>query len=229
MTDKALPSDDQLMIGHKIILPSSFVGSPRWYNAQFQDGKAICREYHKPDFFITMTCNKKWKEITDELRDGEHVDDRPDLVARVFNQKKDQIIKDIRNGKVFGKVPAMLWVIEFQKRGLPHTHILVILSDDDRVSCSNDIDNVIWAQLPPSPKTFVEGTTEREQAVRLETIVLNSMVHGPCGTDFPDSPCMKEGKCSKNFPKNFFEKHCLTLIIHTLSIRDFHQRREVEH
>ena len=91
MTDKVLPGDDQLMIGRKIILPSSFVGSPRWYNAQFQDGMAICREYHKPDFFITMTCNKKWKEITDELRDGEHVDDRPDLVARILNRKKTSL------------------------------------------------------------------------------------------------------------------------------------------
>ena len=48
----------QPAIGRKI-LSSSFVGSPRWYNSQFQDGMAICREYHKPDFFITMTCNPK--------------------------------------------------------------------------------------------------------------------------------------------------------------------------
>jgi hypothetical protein len=49
---------------------------------------AICREYHKPDFFITMTCNPKWEEITKELRPGETVEDRPDLVARVFKLKK---------------------------------------------------------------------------------------------------------------------------------------------
>ena len=115
---------------------------------------AICREYHKPDFFITMTCNPKWTEITNELRTGESVGDRPDLVARVFKLKKDELIRDIRSGKVFGKVPAMLWVIEFQKRGLPHTHILVILSNEDRISSSAEIDNVIWAQLPPDPEGF---------------------------------------------------------------------------
>ena len=209
MTDKILPGDDKLKYGRKVILPSSFVGSPRWYNAQFQDGMAICREYHKPDFFITMTCNPKWEEITDELRDGETVENRPDLVARVFKQKKDRLIKDIRTEKVFGKVPAMLWVIEFQKRGLPHAHILVILSDDDRLTCSADIDNVIWAQLPPSPDGFLEGTDAREQAERLQAIVLANMVHGPCGKEFPDSPCMKEGKCSKGFPKGFCEKTIL--------------------
>ena len=44
-----------------------------------------------------MTCNPKWNEIIDELRDGESVEDRPDLVARVFKLKKDQLLKDIKN------------------------------------------------------------------------------------------------------------------------------------
>ena len=65
--DGMYPDDNQQPgIGRKI-LSSSFVGSPRWYNSQFQDGMAIVREYHKPDYFITMTCNPKWKEITAEL------------------------------------------------------------------------------------------------------------------------------------------------------------------
>ena len=118
---------------------------------------AIFCEYHKPDFFITMTCNPKWTEITTELRQGETVENRPDLVARVFKLKKDQLIRDIRSENIFGKVPAFLWVIEFQKRGLPHVHILVILSGDDGVKSSTDVDNVICAQLPPSPDEFEEG------------------------------------------------------------------------
>ena len=209
MTDKILPGDDTLKFGRKVILPSSFVGSPRWYNNQFQDAMAICREYHKPDFFITMTCNPKWTEITDELREGENVGDRPDLVARVFKQKKDQLMKYIRTGNVFGKVPAFLWVIEFQKRGLPHIHILVILSDDDCVSCTSDVDNVIWAQLPPSPDSFADSSPERDQAERLEAIVLANMVHGPCGKEFPESPCMRDGKCAKGYPKKFCDRTVL--------------------
>ena len=101
---------------------------------------AICRAFHKPDFFITMTCNPNWSEITGELRPGETVQNRPDLVARVFKQKKDQLIKDIKSKKVFGKVPAILWVIEYQKRGLPHIHLLVILSNDDRAESASEID-----------------------------------------------------------------------------------------
>ena len=56
-------------VGRKI-LSSSFVGSPRWYNAKFQDGMAICREYHKPDYFITMTCNPNWGEIKVNLKES---------------------------------------------------------------------------------------------------------------------------------------------------------------
>ena len=54
-------------------------------------------------------------------------------------------MKDIKKGSVLGKVPAFLWVIEFQKRGLPHAHILVILSDEDSTNSSEDVDNVICA------------------------------------------------------------------------------------
>ena len=132
--DKISGGDHSLKIGKRVILPKSFVGSPRWYNSKFQDGMAICRKYHKPDFFITMTCNTNWTEIQRELRKGETAQDRPDLVARVFKLKKDQLIKDIKSGQVFGKVPAMLWVIEIQKRGLPHSHILVILEKNDRLA-----------------------------------------------------------------------------------------------
>ena len=197
--------DHQLKIGKRIILSKSFIGSPRWYNSQFQDGMAICRKYHKPDFFITMTCNTNWKEIQVELRQGEDAKNRPDIVARVFKQKKDQLIKDIKYGQVLGKVPALMWVIEFQKRGLPHTHILVILEDEDRITCSEDVDNVISAELPPDPESFPPGP-KKEQAKRLEKIILQNMVHGPCGKVNPSCPCMVEGKCSKGYPKNFADK-----------------------
>ena len=71
---------------------------------------AICRKYHKPDFFITMTCNTNWIEIQSELRKGEDARERTDLVAQVFKMKKDQLIKDIMGGQILGKVSALLWV-----------------------------------------------------------------------------------------------------------------------
>jgi hypothetical protein len=37
-------------------------------------------------------------------------------------------------------------------------------------------------------------------------MVAEHMVHGPCGKHNPKSLCMKNGRCSKNYPKEFYEK-----------------------
>ena len=188
-------------IGRKI-LASSFVGSPRWYNAKFQDGMAICREYHKPDLFITMTCNPHWPEIESQLLPGQSAQDRPDVVATVFKLKSDQMKKDITHGKLLGEVVAYMDVNEFQKRGLPHKHLLVILLYEHRLGSPVLVDCCVVAELPPSPES-VDNLEAKAELQRLETIVLTNMIHGPCGTEYPNSPCMENGKCSKGFPKEF--------------------------
>ena len=43
---------------------------------------------------------------------------------------------------------ACLFVIEFQKRGLPHAHILLHLAPEDKLRTPADIDSIISAQLP---------------------------------------------------------------------------------
>ena len=191
-------------VGRKI-LSSSLTGSPRWYNAKFQNGMAICRKYHKPDYFITMTCNPKWPEITSQLLPGQEPQDRPDCVARVFKLKKDQLMEDLVHGGVLGTVVAYMYVIEFQKRGLPHAHILLILADHDRLVSPALVDNVVSAELPPSPKE-TDSVTAKEQKQRLLEIVTSSMIHGPCGAANPRSPCMENGRCTKKFPKEFVKK-----------------------
>ena len=113
---------------------------PRWYNSQFQDGMAIVRKHHKPDYFITMTRNTNWPEITENLEPGQKAQDRPDLVARVFKQKKDQLMQDLISGGILGKAVAHMHVIEFQKRDLPHAHILIILANKDITMTPEGVD-----------------------------------------------------------------------------------------
>ena len=98
--DKFSKDDHQLKIGKRVVLSKSFIGSPRWYHSKFQDGMVICRKYHKSDLFLTFTCNPYWNEIKSELRDGETVQNRPELVSRVFKLKKDQLMMDINSGQI---------------------------------------------------------------------------------------------------------------------------------
>ena len=53
--------------GQRIILPSSFGGGECHMSQLFHDSMAICRHFHKPDLFLTMTANPNWPEIQDQL------------------------------------------------------------------------------------------------------------------------------------------------------------------
>jgi len=53
----ATNNNNNAHVGKIIILPSTFVGSPRNMLQYYQDAMAIVRKYGKPDIFVTMTCN----------------------------------------------------------------------------------------------------------------------------------------------------------------------------
>jgi hypothetical protein len=139
--------------GKPVILPSSYTGGPRYMNKRYREAMAIVRVKGKPTFFVTMTCNPKWKEIEEACAEtGCTAADRPDIVSRVFKLYLTELRRDIMEKGALGKAVAYLDVIEFQKRGLPHAHILVILKHEDRIISTDDIDAVVCAELPVRPK-----------------------------------------------------------------------------
>jgi hypothetical protein len=73
--------------GRMVVLPATFVGSPRHMKQLYQDSMALVRKFGKPNLFITMTRNLNWPEILHELRPGEEANGRLDLTSRVFNMK----------------------------------------------------------------------------------------------------------------------------------------------
>ncbi|KAM0874176.1 hypothetical protein ACQ4PT_037644 [Festuca glaucescens] len=75
-------------IGKRIVLPHTFPGGDRDMQRRFLDAMAIVQRWGKPDYFITMTCNPYWEEITEKMMPGQLQQDRPDLVARVFKAKQ---------------------------------------------------------------------------------------------------------------------------------------------
>ena len=181
---------DPQRIGRRIILPSSVTGSPRYMIQNYQDSMAMFRRIGTPDLFITITCNPNWDELTSALF-GLTASDRPDLVCRVFRLKLKELINDLTKNHIFGKTTGFCYTIEFQKRGLPHAHLLIALAQEDKIK-RDELDLVICAEIP-DPETHP----------LLYAIVSKNMIHGPCGPNYPTAPCMKDGKCSKGFPKSF--------------------------
>ena len=184
-------------LGRRIVLPSSFTGGDRFMQQLFQDSMAIVRYFRKPTFFITFTANPRWLEILSNLLPGQQPTDRPDLIARVFYLKVKQLLTDLKGG-LFGPYQAHVYTIEYQKRGLPHIHLLLWLTPEARFLTPERIDEVICAELPPESW----GREFRE-------IVTGQMTHGPCGDDYLGAPCMARRFpmsplcCQKSFPKDF--------------------------
>ncbi|XP_058784626.1 uncharacterized protein LOC131659455 [Vicia villosa] len=186
---------DPATVGKRIVLPSSFVGGARYIIQNYQDAMAICSWVGYPDLFITFTCNHKWPELVDFLKIYcLKPEDRPDLVSRLFKIKLNHLIKDIKKGDIFGKVKAVIYTIEFQKRGLPHAHILVFLQPSYRFVQPHEIDKIISVEIP-----------DKDRDPELYKIVSSLMIHGPCDAQNRNSPCMQKGKCTKRFPRKFVD------------------------
>ncbi|XP_042059505.1 uncharacterized protein LOC121804017 [Salvia splendens] len=66
----------------------------------------------------------------------------------IFKVKLDNLIRDLKSKKIFGAMKAVVYTVEFQKRGLPHAHILLFLSNEDKQPKPQRIDEIISAELP---------------------------------------------------------------------------------
>nr|XP_043614440.1 uncharacterized protein LOC122586518 [Erigeron canadensis] len=179
--------------GKRILIPSSFTGGSRYMMQKYLDAMAICKSVGYPDLFITITCNPNWPEIYRCLIDKNLTpEDRPGIISRMFKIKLDEIINDFVEEEFFGPVQAVIYTVEFQKRGLPHAHICLFLAPANKFPRATDVDKYISAEIP-DPKEDPE----------LYELVKQFMMHGPCRAENPNCPCMVKGKCTKNFPKKW--------------------------
>ncbi|KAL8592527.1 hypothetical protein ACOMHN_030212 [Nucella lapillus] len=179
-------------LGRLVILPSSFTDGPRYMHEYTQDALTYVRLYGTPDLFITFTCNPKWEEIQSALKPGQKAIHRYDLVDRVFRQKVVRLMDLINKGNIFGPRRCYMYSVEWQKRGLPHVHILVWLQEKIRPM---QIDSVISAEIQ-----------NKEEDPLLHQVVVNNMIHGPCGHLNHKSHCMKNHKCTKSFPRQLLKE-----------------------
>ncbi|XP_045482766.1 uncharacterized protein LOC123686579 [Harmonia axyridis] len=187
-------------VGRAIILPSGFPGGDRYRQRQYLDAMTVVARFGKPDLFITFTCNPNWPEIKNNLFKHQKWENRPDLICRVFQMKLLEFINDIVRDQLYGVVINNQYVIEFQKRGLPHAHIVVTFHEDDKLKDVEMVERIINAYIP-----------DRENQPLLYQRVADFHLHPPCGRINPEAPCMADGKCTKYYPKSFREKTTLSV------------------
>ncbi|GJS05279.1 DNA helicase PIF1, ATP-dependent [Tanacetum coccineum] len=146
---------NEARLGQRIVLSGTFVGGLRYMMQNYQDAMALCRTYGNPDLFITFTSNPKWQEISEMLTyvPRQKAHDRPEIGTR------------------------------FQKRSLPHAHILLWLEENSKCKTPAQIDDIISAELP-SPTEDPDGYK----------VVTDYMLHGPYGKDEKYAPCTTEAK-----------------------------------
>ena len=204
LTDVILQQDgDMSATGRRVILPSSYTGGDRFMTQLFQDSMAIVRHFGKPTLFITFTANPQWTELKQELFTGQTALERPDLMARVFHLKAADLLRQLKKQQIFGRYLGCVWTIEYQKRGLPHMHLLLFLHPEDRFLDAARVDEIVSAEFP-DPESDPTG--------ELTGIVRSVMTHGPCGVHNPKAPCMSQAigggpaTCSKRYPRAFTDE-----------------------
>ena len=108
---------------------------------------SLVQKLGKPDLFITMTCNPGWEEIQNELLLAQIAQDCPNLLARVFKSKYEELKDDIVVKRVLERVIVYVQVFEFQKRDLPHAHMLIILDEDEKLHNLEDYDRIVKVEI----------------------------------------------------------------------------------
>ncbi len=110
----------------------------------------------------------------------------------MFKIKLKELINDIHKNHILGRTITGIYVIEFQKHGVPHAHILIFFTENCKPHTVEDVDRMISAELPNSETNKLAHET-----------IARCTMHGPCGAAFPNAPCMEEGKCKKQYPRKF--------------------------
>jgi hypothetical protein len=93
---------------------------------------------------------------------------------------------------MLGKVATYTYVVEFQKRGLPHAHFLLIMEGRYKLTCPEQYDGIISVELP-----------DKNKYPELYKMVVKHMMHGSCGTLNSKNVCMQIGSCKNYYPRPF--------------------------
>ncbi|CAH1442934.1 unnamed protein product [Lactuca virosa] len=130
--------------------------------------------------------------INEIVNDTEIIEEDLEETDGRTGRKTEQLFKR----HVLGEVGAYVYVIEFQKRGLPHAHFLLIMTPEWKLTNADHYDKYVCAEIPNPTKYPI-----------LHDLVKSHMIHGPCGTLNEKCSCMQGDPptCRFRYPRQFNE------------------------
>ena len=114
--------------------------------------------------------------------------------------KTKELLDDLKQKNIFGNYCGSVYTIEYQKRGLPHMHLLLFLPPEEQFCNADQVNEVVSAEFSIATDDL-DGT--------LIDVVASVMVHRLCSELNPKAKCMtldpiiNRKKCCKGFPKPF--------------------------
>ena len=104
---------------------------------------------------------------------------------RIFRAKLEELKVELFKKQIFGSIVSYVYVIEFQKRGLPHAHLLNILKTNTKLFAPQSLDETVCVELPNGIKSE-----------NLYVAVIKHMMRDPFGELNLNNICMnKKGRC----------------------------------
>ncbi|XP_022895478.1 uncharacterized protein LOC111409696 [Olea europaea var. sylvestris] len=117
----------------------------------------------------------------------------PDLLARIFRAKLEELKIDLIKKEILWPIAAYVYVIEFQKRGLPYVHVLLIFKTNFKITNSTQVDEIVSCKIS-YPK----------RNPHLHATMVKHMMYGPYGQLNPTNVCMENNHTCKNkYPREY--------------------------
>ncbi|KAL7074608.1 hypothetical protein ACQ4LE_005793 [Meloidogyne hapla] len=195
--DANLESVDQL--GSVIFFHKNNPGTRPYFQDMFYDATTIMSRTRKEgcaSFMFTFTTNPRWPEIKRNfIRKDQKLVNRFDILCRIYADKLRKLHFLLDKKNIFGNILGYAESMEFQKRiGGPHLH-RVFCTDTE--ATAENIDNLIWAHIPPKPDDS-DQSAWANFIRKVRELLPKFQIHD-CGDHCKGS----NGRCMKGFPKPF--------------------------
>jgi len=118
----------------------------------------------------------------------------------VFNFKVRDLLYQLQHKEICGSWLGWVWTIEYQKRGLPHLHLLVFLRTDHQFLTAGNIDGFISAKLRPA-----DDIVSQEVRGIIETTMVHThyVAHNGHTLSMQGLDPLSVQTCLKGYPRAF--------------------------